>query len=46
MIKSDFNKNIAISVIFITCVFFLWKFGILYSHSLFPVVQGTDYIFL
>ena len=39
MIKSDFKKNITISIIFIICIFFLWKFGILYSHSLFPVIK-------
>ena len=39
MVKSDFNKNIAISVILSFCIFFLWKFGIIYSHSLFPVVK-------
>ena len=41
MTKSDFNKNIAISIIFITSIFFLWKFGILYSYSLFPVVKDS-----
>ena len=46
MVKSDFNKNIAISVILLFCIFFLWKFGILYSHSLFPVVkEGRLHIF-
>ena len=39
MSKFDFNKNIAISIIFAFCIFFLWKFGILYSHSLFPVIK-------
>ena len=39
MIKSDFKKNITISIIFIACIFFLWKSGILYSHSLFPVIK-------
>ena len=47
MIKSDSNKDIAIAIIFIVCIFFLWKFGILYSHSLFPVVkEGRLYIFI
>ena len=39
MIKSDFKKNIAISILFVFCIYFLWKFGILYSHSLFPVIK-------
>ena len=39
MIKSDFKKNITISVILSFCIFFLWKFGILYSYSLFPIVK-------
>ena len=39
MIQSDFNKNIAISVILAFCIFFLWKFGFLYSHSLFPIIR-------
>lgn len=39
MVKSDFNKNIAIAIIFVVCIFFLWKSGILYSHSLFPVIK-------
>ena len=46
MIKSDFKKNIAISILFIACIFFLWKFGILYSHSLSPVVkEGRLHVF-
>ena len=46
MVKSDFNKNIAISVILSFCIFFLWKFGILYSHSLSPVVkEGRLHVF-
>jgi len=39
MIKSDLKKDIAISIIFIVFIFFLWKSGILYSHSLFPVIK-------
>jgi len=47
MTKSDFNKDIAIAIIFIVCIFLLWKFGILYSHSLFPVVkEGRLYVFI
>ena len=46
MIKSDFKKNIAISFLLVVCIFFLWKFGILYSHSLFPVVkEGRLHVF-
>jgi len=46
MTKSDFNKNIAIAIIFVVCIFFLWKSGILYSHSLFPIVkEGRLHIF-
>ena len=46
MIKSDFKKNIIISVILSFCIFFLWKSGVLYSHSLFPVVkEGRLHIF-
>ena len=39
MIKSDFKKNIIISVILSFCIFFLWKLGFLYSHSLSPVIK-------
>ena len=47
MMKSDFKNNITISIIFITCIFFLWKFGFLYSYSLLPVVkEGRLHIFL
>ena len=47
MIKSDFNKNIAISIIFIVCIFFLWKSDILYSYSFFPVVEEKKlYLFV
>ena len=46
MIKADFNKDIAIAIIFVVCIFFLWKSGILYSHSLFPIVkEGRLHIF-
>ena len=46
MTKSDFNKNIAIAIIFVVCIFFLWKSGIIYSHSLFPIVkEGRLHIF-
>ena len=47
MTKFDFNKDIAIAIIFVACIFLLWKFGILYSHSLFPVVKEDRlYIFI
>ena len=46
MTKSDFNKDIVIAIIFIVCIFFLWKSGIFYSHSLFPIVkEGRLHIF-
>ena len=46
MTKSDFNKNIAIAIIFVVSIFFLWKSGIIYSHSLFPIVkEGRLHIF-
>ena len=46
MTKSDFNKNIVITIIFVVCIFFLWKSGIFYSHSFFPVVkEGRLHIF-
>ncbi len=35
-----------ISILFAFCIYYLWKFGILYSHSLFPVVkEGRLHIF-
>jgi len=46
MTKFDFNKNIAIAIIFVVCIFFLWKSGIVYSHSFFPIVkEGRLHIF-
>ena len=46
MTKSDFNKDIVIAIIFVVCFFFLWKSGILYSYSLFPIVkEGRLHIF-
>ena len=36
-----------ISILFAFCIYYLWKFGILYSHSLFPVVkEGRLHIFV
>ena len=47
MIKTDFKKNIAISILLVVCIFFLWKFGILYSYSLSPIVkEGRLHIFV
>ncbi len=46
MTKSDFNKNIVITIIFVVCIFFLWKSDVIYSHSLFPIVkEGRLHIF-
>ena len=46
MIKSDFKNHIAITIIFIVCIFFLWKSGILYSYSFNPIVSdGRLHIF-
>ena len=46
MIKSDFKKNITISVILSFCIFFLWMSGILYSYSLIPIIkEGRLHIF-
>jgi len=39
MINYEFKKNIVISIIFSLCIFALWKFGVLYSHSLYPVIK-------
>ena len=41
MIKSDFKKNITISILLVVCIYFLWKFGILYSYSLAPVIKDN-----
>ena len=46
MIKSDSKINIAISILFVFCVYFLWKLDILYSYSLRPIVSdGRLHIF-
>ena len=39
MTKSDFNKDIVIAIIFIVCIIFLWKSGIIYSYSLIPIIK-------
>ena len=41
MIKTDFKKNVAISILFVFCIYFLWKLGILYSYSFNPVVSDN-----
>jgi len=41
MIKTDFKKNIVISILFVFCIYFLWKLGILYSYSFNPVVSDN-----
>ena len=40
------KKNIMISLLFALSIFFLWKSGILYTHSLSPVIKENQlYIF-
>ena len=46
MIKYNLQKNILISILFVFCIYYLWKLDILYSYSLFPVVSdGRLYVF-
>ena len=46
MIKQNWQKNIIISLLFSSFIYYLWKFGILYSYSLFPVVSdGRLHVF-
>ena len=46
MIKQNWQKNIIISLLFSSFIYYLWKFGILYSHSLSPVVkEGRLHVF-
>ena len=40
--KNNFKKDVAISIIFIVCIFFLWKSGILYSYIFFPVIRENQ----
>ena len=40
--NNDIKKDIAISILFITCIFFLWKSGILYSYIFFPVIRENQ----
>ena len=45
--KNNFKKDVAISIVFIACIFFLWKSGIFYSYSFFPVIwENQLHIFL
>jgi len=47
MTKYNLIKNMLISILFAFCIYYLWKLGILYSYSLFPVVSdGRLHVFL
>ena len=47
MIKQNWQKNIIISLLFSSFIYYLWKLGILYSHSLYPVIkEGRLHIFV
>ena len=46
MTKYNLIKNMLISILFAFCIYYLWKLGILYSYSLFPVVSdGRLHVF-
>ena len=46
MTKYTLLKNILISILFAFCIYYLWKLGILYSYSFFPVVSdGRLHVF-
>ena len=46
MIKYNLLKNILISILFVFCIYYLWKLDILYSYSLFPVISdGRLHVF-
>ena len=46
MTKYNLLKNTLISILFAFCIYYLWKLGILYSYSLFPVVSdGRLHVF-
>ena len=46
MIKQNWQKNIIISLLFSSFIYYLWKLGILYSYSVTPVVSdGRLHIF-
>jgi hypothetical protein len=42
MIKQNWQKNIIISLLFSSFIYYLWKLGILYSYSLSPVVKESQ----
>ena len=46
MIKQNWQKNIIISLLFSTFIFYFWKSGIIYNYSFFPIVkEGQLHIF-
>ncbi len=46
MIKQRWQKNIIITLLFSTIIFYFWKSGIIYSYSLYPIVkEGRLHIF-
>ena len=46
MIKQNWQKNIIISLLFSSFIYYLWKLGILYSYSVTPVVsEGRLHVF-
>jgi len=46
MIKQNWQKNIIISLLFSSFIYYLWELGILYSYSIYPVVSdGRLHVF-
>ena len=46
MVKQSWQKNIIISLLFSTFIFYFWKSGIIYDYSFFPIVkEGRLHIF-
>jgi len=46
MVKQNWQKNIIISLLFSTFIFYFWKSGIIYNYSFFPIVkEGRLHIF-
>ena len=46
MVKQNWQKNIIISLLFSTFIFYFWKSGIIYNYSFFPIVkEGQLHIF-
>ena len=46
MIKQNWQRNIIISLLFSSFIYYLWKLGILYSYSFYPVVSdGRLHVF-